>query len=121
VSYPRRNVQRDKEIVALFIDGKLSCADIGKRHGTSRAVVEQVIQRARARGEDVPKRTGHEAGREPIPCACGCGALALPGRKYLDGHKPLTGRAAGGNRKVILCACGCGEPAPHKRKYVEGH
>jgi DNA invertase Pin-like site-specific DNA recombinase len=48
-------------------------------------------------------------------CACGCGELAAPGRRFRQGHNPkLDARAAwlAKQPKQVACHCGCGQLIP---------
>lgn len=82
-----------------------------------------------------------------VPCACGCGEFALPGKRYVYTHhlrgqkrspetvakirvaklgslNPAYGKPAR-NRKpprpLTDCACQCGRVAPRGRRYITGH
>jgi DNA invertase Pin-like site-specific DNA recombinase len=51
----------------------------------------------------------------PQACACGCGELAAPGKRYRQGHNPKLGvRAAwlAAQPEHVGCHCGCGQLIP---------
>ncbi len=93
---------------------------------------------------------GHRMpGPEPVrdPCACGCGHLASPGRRFISGHNsqgrslsaearqrlreshlgernPMFGRQAPNAKPKpdpLPCGCGCGVNAAPGRKFISGH
>lgn len=78
------------------------------------------------------------------PCICGCGNLANPGRRYINGHqkigtvpakeyieKMISARTKNGtyrslderekDRIVSLCACGCDKYASPGKQFIQGH
>jgi HNH endonuclease/NUMOD3 motif len=88
--------------------------------------------------------------REPVPqepCACGCGELAAPRKRYITGHSsrgrrlsadarrrlseskrgernPMFGKTppnAKPKPKPVPCGCGCGQDAGPGRRYISGH
>lgn len=59
--------------------------------------------------------------RPPVPCGCGCGEDARPGRRYILGHNALGVKRPPRPRQ--LCACGCGYLAGKgiRTKFIPGH
>ena len=51
-------------------------------------------------------------------CKCGCGAITSPGKMFIRGHSPRTGKR---KRKLLKrCKCGCGGLTRNKQ-YILGH
>lgn len=51
-------------------------------------------------------------------CACGCGKLALPGNRFINGH---SGGKKLPKENPKLCKCGCGFYAKSGKDYIFGH
>lgn len=47
-------------------------------------------------------------------CACGCGGLAILGRRYVRGHGPYT-------KPPKPCGCGCGAMVDPPYDFIRGH
>lgn len=82
---PRKLDGREEEISDAYRSGA-SLAEIGLRVDANPGTVKKALVRA---GVAIrPSRSGPKPGPAPerVPCACGCGSLAKPGRTWLHGH-----------------------------------
>lgn len=76
-------------------------------------------------GAGRPRRylSGHNSGLLPpsLPCECGCGELAAPGKRFVLFHRKRR------VSPVVPCSCGCGATFPQfdqhgrERRFVPGH